>query len=315
LRLQEIPYSRHSSYDELCDLVKAFLPIDVYPCTVDEENWGPEDSVEHLFGRFCSGTTFAHDRKMEMLTRRQLNSGPETDGEESQSLKSSRVGSVESQLSQDESTVHGDLERSSSDPTPYLRIPSEPNQQAKRRRLSPPLSGKDHGSVDMSRERLHKIKKSFQKHLRRKQRKRDDVSTWLEVEGVTHLTEKNRLARRNGANLSQWTPTEPIKLSDASSSSSDDDVGDFLLGEMPVPNSISNTAPASQSGPETQLSISDGAFESQSPHHSQPETTAFDRVRRRKEAYKAAKGESGIWETNHGLVSSFDGHGEEELEL
>jgi hypothetical protein len=33
------PYSRHSSYEELCDLVRIFQPKDVYPCTVDEEIW------------------------------------------------------------------------------------------------------------------------------------------------------------------------------------------------------------------------------------------------------------------------------------
>jgi hypothetical protein len=33
------PYSRHSSYAELCHLVKVFNPKDVYPCTVDETNW------------------------------------------------------------------------------------------------------------------------------------------------------------------------------------------------------------------------------------------------------------------------------------
>lgn len=33
------PYSRHSSYPELCDLVKAFTPKDVFPCTVDETKW------------------------------------------------------------------------------------------------------------------------------------------------------------------------------------------------------------------------------------------------------------------------------------
>ena len=33
------PYSRHSSYAELCHLVKVFNPKDVYPCTVDEANW------------------------------------------------------------------------------------------------------------------------------------------------------------------------------------------------------------------------------------------------------------------------------------
>lgn len=33
------PYSRHSSHSELCDLLKAFRPADVYPCTVDEDSW------------------------------------------------------------------------------------------------------------------------------------------------------------------------------------------------------------------------------------------------------------------------------------
>ena len=33
------PYARHSSYSELCHLVKVFNPNDIHPCTVDEENW------------------------------------------------------------------------------------------------------------------------------------------------------------------------------------------------------------------------------------------------------------------------------------
>jgi DNA cross-link repair 1C protein len=33
------PYSRHSSFPELCALVSAFKPKDVYPCTVDEGEW------------------------------------------------------------------------------------------------------------------------------------------------------------------------------------------------------------------------------------------------------------------------------------
>ena len=33
------PYSRHSSYAELCDLVRVFRPKDVYACTVNAATW------------------------------------------------------------------------------------------------------------------------------------------------------------------------------------------------------------------------------------------------------------------------------------
>ncbi len=33
------PYSRHSSYFELCHLVGTFKPKDVWPCTVDTREW------------------------------------------------------------------------------------------------------------------------------------------------------------------------------------------------------------------------------------------------------------------------------------
>jgi hypothetical protein len=58
------PYSRHSSYSELCELVAAFKPKDVFPCTVDEESWTPEMSMRNLFSDFCSGVTFRHDIEM-----------------------------------------------------------------------------------------------------------------------------------------------------------------------------------------------------------------------------------------------------------
>jgi len=38
-RIITFPYSRHSSYPELCDLVRVFRPKDVYACTVDPSSW------------------------------------------------------------------------------------------------------------------------------------------------------------------------------------------------------------------------------------------------------------------------------------
>lgn len=58
------PYSRHSSYSELCKLVAAFRPSDIYPCTVDDDRWTPAVSMRSLFGEFCRGDTFRHDDEM-----------------------------------------------------------------------------------------------------------------------------------------------------------------------------------------------------------------------------------------------------------
>lgn len=63
-RVITFPYSRHSSYAELCHLVEAFDPRDVYPCTVDEANWDEEVSMENLFGGVCSAVKFRHDDEM-----------------------------------------------------------------------------------------------------------------------------------------------------------------------------------------------------------------------------------------------------------
>jgi DNA cross-link repair 1C protein len=60
----QFPYSRHSSYSELCALVEAFKPKDIHPCTVDETAWTEKVSMQALFGHHCSGDTFAHDEKM-----------------------------------------------------------------------------------------------------------------------------------------------------------------------------------------------------------------------------------------------------------
>jgi hypothetical protein len=66
-RTIRFPYSRHSSYSELCELVAAFRPQDVFPCTVDEANWTPSLSMHSLFGQYCSTYKFRHDGEMTKL--------------------------------------------------------------------------------------------------------------------------------------------------------------------------------------------------------------------------------------------------------
>ncbi|KAK3115676.1 hypothetical protein LTR53_004739 [Teratosphaeriaceae sp. CCFEE 6253] len=59
------PYSRHSSYGELCGLIDAFKPMDIHPCTVDKTKWDPTQSMEYLLGHIYASTqSFTHDQMM-----------------------------------------------------------------------------------------------------------------------------------------------------------------------------------------------------------------------------------------------------------
>ncbi|ROW03119.1 hypothetical protein VMCG_05828 [Cytospora schulzeri] len=59
------PYSRHSSYRELCHLISVLKPRDIWPCTVDPLRWIRKGiTIDGLFGEYCSGNTFDHDKHM-----------------------------------------------------------------------------------------------------------------------------------------------------------------------------------------------------------------------------------------------------------
>ncbi|GAB1736982.1 hypothetical protein NU219Hw_g348t1 [Hortaea werneckii] len=60
------PYSRHSSYSELCRLVEAFKPSDIHPCTVDKAKWTSAHSMNFLFGHIygSDAPSFHHDQVM-----------------------------------------------------------------------------------------------------------------------------------------------------------------------------------------------------------------------------------------------------------
>ncbi|KAI6900006.1 hypothetical protein KC318_g8075 [Hortaea werneckii] len=60
------PYSRHSSYSELCRLIEAFKPSDIHPCTVDKAKWTSAHSMNFLFGHVygSNAPSFGHDQIM-----------------------------------------------------------------------------------------------------------------------------------------------------------------------------------------------------------------------------------------------------------
>ncbi|KAL2039199.1 hypothetical protein N7G274_007867 [Stereocaulon virgatum] len=330
----EFPYSRHSSYEELCHLVSVFKPVDVYPCTVDEERWDRNVSMEHLFGHLCSGTAFAHDREMEeILASRVANpknpKRPRND-DCSQSLASSEQGSVESQRVEGPDANLIGLSRSSRDPTPCPDVSDDSDRIAKRRRVSPPSiePGQGEGSwgkADMipskltPRSTLCQIRRSFEISGTPGERNAT-VPDPMTMNPNSHRTiEQRRHVVKDTGNVRHGTQAKPIELSDDDQSSidtnndDDDGAGGFLLDQIPEPDAVPDTNHASQSGPETQLSLSDTAFESQETHCA-GSGLANIRVRHRKDAFQAAKDLSGRWAVEHSLISSRIDQSEE-LEL
>lgn len=93
-RTIRFPYSRHSSYYELCGLVDAFRPKDIYPCTVDDANWSPSLGMKYLFGAFCSADIFRHDAEMMQVYEAKLEqeSNRKRDRDESQRETQSNEG-------------------------------------------------------------------------------------------------------------------------------------------------------------------------------------------------------------------------------
>ncbi|KAL2007826.1 hypothetical protein VTN00DRAFT_7808 [Thermoascus crustaceus] len=92
------PYSRHSSYAELCEFVSAFKPKEIFPCTIDSGSWSEEVSMSNLFGHLCSGDTFTHDNHMRgIMAQKQPN--PDAMSEDTNSQGSSNSSSSSPTLS------------------------------------------------------------------------------------------------------------------------------------------------------------------------------------------------------------------------
>lgn len=82
--------------------MEAFNPVDVYPCTTDEETWHSDISMEALFGHVCSGDVFVHDQEMMALEdRRAASRAQKRSAEEAESIADGVTASQRTEGSQD----------------------------------------------------------------------------------------------------------------------------------------------------------------------------------------------------------------------
>ena len=303
-------------------------------------------SIESLFGHLCFGSTFAHDEEMKMLVSRRQIIRAHTNDCDSQTVTSSRERCVDQR-----DTSSASLGESASDPDFHALDNLE--DVPKRQRTSPSLLGNQSRNLNSKslptevlspKRKLPDFKQSFKGYLRHGKRGKrkstpraaDPPSSHIDTyagtsrtaipnhEGfyaVTHLKNgpsANTLQNERLANLPEslhrGAKAEAIGLSDGDHSSQGQETDDFLLTKLLEPGDIPHALCERQLGTDTQVTLSDAAFGSQASHSSTSGITAM-RLQRRKEAYKAAKEPSGIWEIDNGLISSHGHHGEEEVEL
>ncbi|PTB65522.1 hypothetical protein BBK36DRAFT_1201930 [Trichoderma citrinoviride] len=101
------PYSRHSSYAELCHLVEAFRPSDVWPCTFHLDVWQSRGmSVESLFGKYCSSNRFAHDMRINSLAMQGIRRAREEPYSQGESCRSRSASPL---ICTSPSAVHGSV--------------------------------------------------------------------------------------------------------------------------------------------------------------------------------------------------------------
>lgn len=147
----KFPYSRHSSLEELRNLVGAFRPNDIYPCVTDEMSWTEEHSIKTLYGDLCSGRTFVHDAEMKQLYDARLSE------EEALEQKLQHL-ETESQLKPDthyELTSEADHHLASTPQRSTSAAPSEETPRPSPRLPSPDLRGKETQDLETLEREVH----------------------------------------------------------------------------------------------------------------------------------------------------------------
>ncbi|PLB46692.1 DNA repair protein [Aspergillus steynii IBT 23096] len=299
-RIIHFPYSRHSSYSELCELIAAFKPKNIVPCTVDPFNWGEYVSMQSLFGHLCSGTDFTHDKYMRDLL---------SNDDGTRSRKRARSDDPHSDHNQ----------------SPYglddLSTPVATSQKAP----APILSSLETTSdiIPSPKEPLF-IPKLSPKTKRVKHS--ETRQAWDFLNNARSANAFQHLGSLPSSHENEYTPQDPGTPPHPPSSIRNMDLSredDEVIGDSQISHtfSVSSSAFASQEQiqPENHHSIprSDIPGDDQANKHNaiRPSLSRTESSRNRKAAYLAARADSFDAWASMSLVSAGNNHTEEEIEL
>jgi DNA cross-link repair 1C protein len=286
------PYSRHSSYNELRELVSAFKPKDICPCTVDLDTWTEDVSMETLFGDLCSEKIFVYDaenrvvakeRKDYLAATRKRKREMNDDGETQRSTQGSNQISDDTFETAEEIADHTKRTREATN----IRAADASTTTG----TTPPDNGdKPSGELDTPDRRLKAIEKAF--HALR-----DDD--------------------HNSVPSTASQPSMPLQNHAPEIVSRIEEV-DLTIEDVRTTQMLTKEDEETADTQTSQISLPLSAFESQ-PQIGGSSSPRPGRLKARIEAYTAAKsclnGEGGAW-SDLGIRSiGYSGHISDEVEL
>ncbi|KAJ5106374.1 hypothetical protein N7456_003049 [Penicillium angulare] len=306
------PYSRHSSYSELCHLIAAFKPKDIHPCTVDPSSWSEAVSIRNLFGHLCSGEKFSHDNHMHNMldaqydeehhARKRVRYNNDNDNNENEN-----DDDLATQSSQRSSMPEEPLNTNRTHLAQYPIAATISDRAATRHSEIQKAHRYLHENVDSDLLQIGPLPSSFH----------------AEPENGSFVSNTNTDASANepadqDTTLSQNLPLIPTDIDEHPSQACESQITDTLT----LPISESALAPSSPVDPDAALieddsspEISQNGTQGSKLRRSAGRRRVMARLRTRVSAYLAAsEGSYSAWE-EHSLVSAGDNHAEEETEL
>ncbi|KAJ5788620.1 hypothetical protein N7457_003610 [Penicillium paradoxum] len=303
------PYSRHSSYSELCELVAAFRPKDIHPCTVDPKTWNEDVSINRLFGHLCSGHSFSHDTHMRSTVANDVD-----DEETLRARKRPRYDmdmDLSTQSTQGTSSGVEEFSLGAADATQNLDIKQDaPNQSEQAARIK--------------RNEIRRAHRYLQEHAEPRLFQLNPIPSTWPTEEEDRFDPANDEGREEVTLISDQPDSNSsatisrLRSAPTRSAITIDLTGDGAASPCPIIQHAD-----SQHTDPLALSISESAFDSpdrepvvdelQTPEQGQDSMSRSRRARIA--AYLAAREDTYSAWTDVSLVSAGDNHAEEEIEL
>ncbi|KAJ5807753.1 DNA repair metallo-beta-lactamase [Penicillium riverlandense] len=311
------PYSRHSSYAELCDFIAAFRPKDIHPCTVDESTWTEDVSIRRLFGHLCTETRFSHDAHMWEI----LGDADENDKDGPRARKRTRYNpELSTQSTEGSSNLVMDDELSTGSREQTQTQTASPScgtiQESINKPLNFPLPSPE--TAKAKRNEIRQARRYLQEHTDREMFHVGALpSSWRTEGDELEPEKKNKHVSEVEEKLTTTDSTETREVSETDRQG--DGATDLQMESQQADSqhtalSISESAFASPLPVEehsVRLSEDNEPDSEITPTHHRPRTHTHARIA----AYLAARADSYSAWTDVSLVSAGDNHTEEEIEL